>query len=108
MTASTTPKTIHGASTIRSVRVIRISPLTGQCCHYQCTRRLCGSSEADMVTVWRRCGGPGVRARRRDAEALPGGDSMPGRGAVTFSGGAARPASRESCRRVRAIRRSHW
>jgi hypothetical protein len=57
MTASTTPKTIHGTSTMRSIPVIRISPLTGQCYHYQYTQRLCGSREADMVTVWRRCGG---------------------------------------------------
>ena len=57
MTASTTPRTIHGASTIRSIPVIRIGPLTGQCCHYQCTRWICGSREADMEAVWRWCGG---------------------------------------------------
>jgi hypothetical protein len=53
MAASPMPKTIHGASTIRSIPVIP-SSLTCQCCHYQWTRWSCGPREADMVTVWRR------------------------------------------------------
>ena len=53
MVASPTAKAIHGASTIRSVPVIRVTP-NCQCCHDQYTRRACGPGEADMVTVWRR------------------------------------------------------
>jgi hypothetical protein len=71
MTASTMPKTIHGASTIRSLPVIRISPLRASAVNYQRTRWLCGSREADMVTLWSRCGGRAWRA----PSGAPGGDS---------------------------------
>ena len=52
MTASPAMKTIHGASTIRSVPVIRVV-LQLLVRHDQCTRYSCGCSEADMVMVWR-------------------------------------------------------
>ena len=57
MTASPKAKTIHGASTIRSVPVIRVAPLTASAVTIQCTPWSCGLGEADMVTVWRRAAG---------------------------------------------------
>ncbi len=73
MAASPTPKTIHGASTIRSIPVIRVA-LHLPVLSCQCTRWPCGPREADMVTVWRRA------ARRARGGAVPGGGfSGPGR-----------------------------
>ena len=54
MAASATAKTIHGASTSRSLPVIRVASKPPVGVTIQSTRCSCGPSEADMVTVWRR------------------------------------------------------